>query len=413
MVEEDFRQRNGSNRQEGWEAEKLAPYATKSTESRGRRHYEEPDPYRACFQRDRDRIIYSTAFRRLQYKTQVFVVHEGDFYRTRLTHTIEVMQHARTLARTLRANEDLAEAIALAHDIGHPPFGHAGEEELRSLMKDYGDFEHNLQSLRIVDELEKRYPQFDGLNLTYETREGIARHETKYDTCRVPEEFSPSGQRPSIEAQIVSMADQLAFCAHDLDDALGVGIITPEMLDEEANELWVEVYKRAREELGSVALPKGGRRGMIHRRSVRHLIDLLNRDVVGQTARNLEEQGVTDVASLRQAREPVVALSSARKESFDALSKFLEAQVYENPVVTMMVEKGRLIVRRLFEAYMRNSKLLPEITRERLPEGTTTEAERAQVICDYIAGMTDRFAMDVYEMMYQPYEKVLMAFKRE
>ncbi len=396
------------------EVQGLAPYASKSAESRGRRHHEdeESDPFRTCFQRDRDRIIYSTAFRRLQYKTQVFVVHEGDFYRTRLTHTIEVMQHARTLARNLDANEDLAEAIAFAHDIGHPPFGHAGEERLQSLMKGYGGFEHNLQSLRIVDRLEKRYPMFDGLNLTFETREGIARHETKYDTCPPPEEFS-EWRQPSIEAQIVSMADQLAFCAHDLDDALGVGIITVDGLEEEGNELWAKVYRRACKELEPVGLASARRREMINRRSVRHLIDLLNRDVVSQTQHNIREQGVTDAVSLRQAREPVVALSPATRVSFDALSSFLESQVYNNPVVTMMVEKGKLIVQKLFEAYMRNSKLLPEITRERLPKGPASDAERAQVICDYIAGMTDRFAMDVYEMMFQPYEKVLMGFKRE
>jgi len=412
MLQEGLWRWGGSTRREEWEAAELAPYATKSACSQGRRHAEEPDPHRTCFQRDRDRIIYSTAFRRLQYKTQVFVVHEGDFYRTRLTHTIEVMQHARTLARTLRANEDLAEAVALAHDVGHPPFGHAGEQELRSLMKHYGGFEHNLQSLRIVDELEKRYPEFDGLNLTYETREGIARHETRYDACRTPVEFG-RWRQPGIEAQIVSMADQLAFCAHDLDDALGVGIITAEALLESGNELWREVYERAREELRSVALPEGRRREMMHRRSVRHLIELLNVDVVSHTMRYLQEQGLKDVATLRQAPEPVVTLSPVRKASFDELSRLLEEQVYDNPVVTMMVEKGRLIVRRLFEAYMRNTKLLPEITRERLPQRETTEYERAQVICDYIAGMTDRFAMDVYEMMYQPYEKVLMGFRRQ
>src|SRR4030043_892489 len=207
------------------EEQYLASYATKSKRSMGRTlHGNEDDPYRTCFQRDRDRILYSTAFKRLQYKTQVYLTHEGDFYRTRLTHTLEVVQHAKTFARVFRANEDLCEAIALAHDLGHAPFGHAGENTLNEIMKDYGGFEHNFQSLRIVDLLEKRYLQYDGLNLCFETREGLARHSTHYDSPKIPREFK-AYPFPSIEAQIVNISDPLAFCAHDLEDGLAAGLI--------------------------------------------------------------------------------------------------------------------------------------------------------------------------------------------
>ena len=213
------------------ERQVLAPYASLSAASRGRRHSEEPDEYRTAFQRDRDRILYSTAFRRLQYKTQVYVIHEGDAYRTRLTHTLEVMQHARTLARVLRANEDLTEAIALGHDLGHAPFGHGGEEELNRLLAAQGGFEHNRQSLRLVDLLERRYQAFPGLNLSFEVREGLARHATVYDQPALAEEFAATPY-PALECQIVNVADQLAFCAHDLDDALRSGLLTLENLQE-------------------------------------------------------------------------------------------------------------------------------------------------------------------------------------
>jgi len=391
----------GCNREllEELELINLAPYASKSRYGE-RRYPEERDPFRTQFQRDRDRIIYSTAFRRLQNKTQVFVVHEGDFYRTRLTHTLEVAQHARTLARHLRANEDLAEAIALAHDIGDPPFGHGGEQELQELMRDHGGFDHNLQGLRIVDLLEERYPHFPGLNLCWETREGIARHRTAYDRPEVPEEFRGSRQ-PGIEAQIVNIADELAFCAHDLDDALRVGLMTEEVLEGIGNPLWEEVYERARREI-----PHDPERR--RKRAVRHLIELLNIDVMEQTIRNIAEFGVNSPEQVRDLEVPLVDFSPARREQFRQLRDTLYQQVYTNPVVLMMLQKGRKIVRELFQAYIEEPRLLPGAVQQKLRQAPG-EQGRYRIVCDYIAGMTDRFAMDTYQMMFEPYEKILMS----
>lgn len=379
----------------------LAPYAAKSKYAE-RRYPEERDPFRTQFQRDRDRIIYSTAFRRLQNKTQVFVVHEGDFYRTRLTHTLEVMQHARTLARYFGANEDLVEAISLVHDIGHPPFGHGGEEELKELMRDYGGFDHNLQGLRIVDLLEQRYPQFPGLNLCWETREGIARHQTAYDHPEVPEEFWGSRQ-PGIEAQIVNIADELAFCAHDLDDALRVGLISEEILKDIGNPLWREVYQRARREIP--AEPERRRK-----RAVRHLIELLNIDVMEQTMRNIEEYKVQAPEDVRNLEVPLVDFSEGRRKQFCQLRDTLYQQVYTNPVVLMMLQKGRKIVRELFQTYVQEPRLLPRSVQEKLWLDQAEE-HKYRVVCDYVSGMTDRFAMDTYQMMFEPYEKILMSLR--
>lgn len=378
------------------ELSSLAPFAAKSGYAR-RRNDEVRDEYRTQFQRDRDRIIYSTAFRRLQQKTQVFVVHEGDFYRTRLTHTLEVMQHARTLAREFGANEDLAEAISLAHDLGHAPFGHGGEEQLQELMKGFGGFEHNLQSLRIVDLLEQRYPRFPGLNLCWETREGIARHETAYDKPEVPEEFRASKQ-PGIETQIVNIADELAFCAHDLDDALRVGLIIEEVLDKTDNPIWKEVLERANKEVPDDLEKR-------RKRAVRHLIELLNIDVMEQTMKNIESYGIRTPEDVRNSDVPVVDFSADKKGRFEQLRDTLYNEVYTNSVVTMMVEKGKKIVRELFQAYLREPNLLPKSVQDRL-----RREHKYRVICDYISGMTDRFAMDTYEMMFEPYEKILMSF---
>jgi dGTP triphosphohydrolase len=240
---------NTRERLEKIEEENLAPYATKSSQSKGRTlHGDEPDDYRICFQRDRDRILYTKAFKDLQYKTQVFLISEGDFYRTRLTHTLEVAQHARTLARALGLNEDLCEAISYAHDLGHAPFGHAGEETLNEIMRNDGGFEHNLQSLRVVDLLEKRYQGYDGLNLCYETREGIIRHETAYDNPRVPDEFGQS-LMPSLEAQIVNIADPLAYCAHDIEDALNAGYLSVREIKRLANPFLDRVFFRMQRQI--------------------------------------------------------------------------------------------------------------------------------------------------------------------
>lgn len=381
----------GSIRQQIEENERriLAPYATLAAGSRGRRHPEEQDEYRTVFQRDRDRILYSTAFRRLQYKTQVYVFHEGDAYRTRLTHTLEVMQHARTLARVLRANEDLTEAIALAHDLGHAPFGHGGEEELDALLREEGGFEHNRQSLRIVDLLERRYASFPGLNLTYETREGLARHSTVYDRPGVADEFS-AYPHPSLECQIVNLADQLAFCAHDLDDALRSGLIDLEDL--------------ARCGLGSLLdIEAGARAGQTpelrRRLLVRGLIDRLTRAAIRESSRRLAASGVGSPDELRRCGEPQVGLAREEAEGLQALQVFLHREVYRHPSVMVMVAKGRAVLRELFARFDAAPELLPRSTQARLAEGADS---RARVICDYLAGMTDRHAVLVYQKMIDP-----------
>ncbi len=374
----------------------LAPYATLSLKAK-RRYPEPEDPYRTPFQRDRDRIIYSSSFRRLQYKTQVFLIHEADFYRTRLTHTLEVMQHARTLARSLGANEDLVEAISLVHDVGHPPFGHAGEKALSELMEGHGGFNHNLQGLRVVDELEKRYTEFPGLNLCYQTREGIARHHTTYDEVPLQEEFS-SYPQPAIETQIVSIADELAFCAHDLDDGLRVNLVNEEILDASKNGIWEEIIKRARKEV------KNRDKQLLYRRAVRHLIEICNVEVINYTRKKIKELGIKTEEDLRQAPEAVVSLPPQTKKEMDSLRKILEKQVYFHPDVVMMTEKGKNIIKKLFQAFRENPRLLPREVQEKIERDPE---RKLRYICDYIAGMTDRFAMDTYEMLFQPYVKVL------
>lgn len=372
----------------------LLPFASRSYRT-SRKIEEKKDPYRTDFQRDRDRIIYSSSFRRLQYKTQVFLVHEADFYRTRLTHTLEVMQHARTLARSLKANEDLVEAIALAHDLGHPPFGHAGEKILNELMKEWGGFNHNLHGLRIVDELEKRYPKFSGLNLTFHTREGIARHHTPYDAPPLLEEFRIYPQ-PSLETQIVSLADELAFCSHDLDDGLRVGLVNEDILSSSA--LWKEIISRARREV------KNKDSELLYRRAVRHLIDICNTQVVQHTWKRIKEMDIQTEEELRMMKEPLVMPSPEFKKELDELRKILEREIYFHPDVVMMTEKGKNIVRRLFETFLENPRLLPREVQDKINK---SPGDKHRYICDYIAGMTDRFAMDTYEMLFQPYVRVL------
>jgi len=380
----------------------LAPFATKSKNS-FRKFPEKEDPFRTSFQRDRDRIIYSSSFRRLQYKTQVFLVHEADFYRTRLTHTLEVMQHARTLARALKANEDLVEAISLAHDLGHPPFGHAGEDALNDLMREWGGFNHNLQGLRIVDELEHRYPNFPGLNLTYHTREGIARHCTAYDKSPLIEEFSDSPQ-PGVETQIVSIADELAFCAHDLDDGLRVGLINEEILEESGNTLWKEIIQRAKKETESQE------KEFLYRRAVRHLIEICNTEVINYTSRRLKELDITSDGEVRRMSEPLVSLPPETSHELKHLREMLEKGIYYHPDVVMMTEKGRNIVKKLFHAFLNTPRLLPHQFQEKLSK---SEDNKARVVCDYIAGMTDRFAMDTYEMLFHPHVRVLSRIGRK
>lgn len=422
-----------------WEALRLAPYATTSRSSRGRLYpTPQPDP-RLEFQRDRDRILHSTAFRRLQYKTQVFVFHEGDFYRTRLTHSLEVAQIGQTMARMLRANEDLVEAISLAHDLGHPPFGHGGEEELKSLMAGRGGFEHNRQALRIVDELEVRYPQHPGLNLTWETREGIARHTTFFDHPDPPAEFAQTPQ-PGLEAQISSVADMIAYCTHDLEDALIIGFVRDEELQETVR-LWREVTQQTAVETAGMGgylqepgpvgagteegTPEGRAKGLSGtgtrssrplltaqvsvRYRIRCLIDRLIRDVVAHTLRRLEAWQIDSPDKVRQCPEPVVGFSMPVYEGLEELRDVLYHRVYRDPRTLRMVYKGRMILRELFHALAAHPDMLPRITRERWSGGGGASGEEPDygVLRDYIAGMTDRYAMDLYNTLCQPYETSL------
>ncbi|UCE17060.1 MAG: deoxyguanosinetriphosphate triphosphohydrolase [Gemmatimonadota bacterium] len=396
------------NRIEEEEERRLAPYATKSRESRGRKHEEPPHEYRVSFQRDRDRIIHSAAFRALQYKTQVFVIHEADFYRTRLTHTLEVMQISRILARSLGANEDLVEAIALAHDIGHPPFGHAGEEELQTLMKDKGGFDHNLQSLRIVDATELRYPDFPGLNLSWETREGLARHETRYDEALRLDEFPES--QPGIETQIVNVADEIAYSTHDLDDALTLGFITEEGLEKESDsQLWRQAYEAAGQDLrANRKLQKTESSRLRYRRAVRNLIEGLSKDVLVQAPENIDKYGIDSPAKVRSLSTPVVAFSENTYADLNRLSEYIKKTVFSHSVVLMMLHKARKILRELFNTFAEHAELLPEELQER----SKTE-NIYRIVCDYIAGMTDRYAMDMYDMLFEPYERTLTRFGRK
>lgn len=380
----------------------LAPYASKAKYTRGRIYPEQEDDYRTCYQRDRDRIIYTAAFKKLQYKTQVFVVHEGDFHRTRLTHTLEVMQHARTFARVLRVNEDLTEAIALAHDLGHAPFGHAGEEILADLLKNFGGFDHNLHSLRIVDDLERRYPDFPGLNLTFETREGLARHLTRFDQPKFPTEFAITPQ-VGMETQIVNIADSLAFAAHDLDDALRVGLVIWEELQEAEIPLINEIMAAiAAEE------KKAGQFSLQLKifRLNRHLINRFNTDLIIQTQTNLEECQLNSTTVIRAMEQPVVGLSPEFAQNLKLLIEFLYNQVYKHPTVLMMAEKGKMILEKLFRRFEDNPKLLPASLRVK-SRNIKDKGNLALLIGDYLACLTDRQAMDIYEMMFEPYTKVM------
>ncbi len=374
--------------QEEREEQTLAPYAMKSSRTRGRRHREAEHPLRSVYQRDRDRIIHSLAFRKLEYKTQVFVNHEGDYYRTRLTHTLEVAQIARTVARALRLNEDLTEAITLAHDIGHTPFGHSGEEALATLMKDFGGFEHNLQGLRVVDKLERRYPEFEGLNLSWEVREGIAKHSTDYDRPGGAD-FDP-GRPPTIEAQVVNAADQIAYDNHDLDDGLTSGLIEEEAL--KVVPLFGEAAALA-EKTNPGLEPR-----IRHYQIVRTLINLSVSDLLRTSDAKIKAIGADRV---REGKESVIAFSREMEERRKPLKDFLFRELYCHYRVMRMANKAQRYIEELFSTYRSDVRQLPpEIQRQVAAEGK----ERA--ICDYLAGMTDRFALDEYKRLFEPYERV-------
>lgn len=367
----------------------LAPYAARATQSRGRLFAESPPATRSEFQRDRDRIIHSTAFRRLEYKTQVFVNHEGDLFRTRLTHSIEVAQIARSLARNLQLNEDLVEAISLAHDLGHTPFGHAGQDALNACMKDYGGFEHNLQSLRVIDALEQRYGAFDGLNLMFETREGVLKH------CSLPnaEKLGAIGQRfiertqPSLEAQLTNLADEIAYNNHDIDDGLRSGLLTTEQLNR------VGLYARHRIEVEKLFPDIGGRRAI--NEIVRRMINALAVDLIQTSQANIAAAHLDTIEDVRHAG-PLIAFSSEMKQEAQELKRFLRENLYQHYLVNRMTSKAKRIVTDLFGIFMNGPQLLPPDYQ--IASGEVTE--QARKVADYIAGMTDRYAMREYRRLF-------------
>ncbi len=372
------------------EAATLAPYAMKSRDSRGRAYPEDEPAYRTAFQRDRDRILHTTAFRRLEYKTQVFVNYEGDYYRTRLTHTLEVCQIGQTIARALGLNADLVEAIALAHDIGHPAFGHSGEETLAALMADHGGFNHNTQSLRVVEKLERRYPDFPGLNLTWEVREGIIKHETIYDRSDASG-YDPD-LRPPLEAQVVNAADEAAYTAHDLDDGLRSGMIRPEDLS--GIVLWEEILRST----GTAGRPFTE---LVRRQVIRRLIGTTVTDIIQATERNLREAGIASLEDVRRYPGLLVGHSEEMAAKNRQLKDFLYQHLYRHWRVLRMAAKARWFIEQLFRAYVSNPELLPPSTRARIDE-----EDLYRVVCDYIAGMTDRYALEEYKKLFDPFERV-------
>lgn len=370
----------------------LAPYGQKSSETRGREFKEPEHPYRSVYQRDKDRIIYSTAFRRLEYKTQVFVNHEGDHYRTRLTHTLEVAQIAKTIARTLRLNEDLTEAIALAHDLGHTPFGHSGEDALREIMKEHGGFDHNVQGLRVVDLLEERYPEFPGLNLSWEVREGIIKHATRFDTPRPVLAFEMKTP-PTLEAQVVDTADEIAYDNHDLDDGITSGLIKEDAL------LEIGLWKQAFHEIKK--LFPNTKSEIINYQIVRTLINKQVTDLVAETEKNIKKFKIISVKDARKFPNKIASFSKAMEEARKPLREFLLNNLYQHYRVVRMSNKAYRFINDLFKVYLNNPEQLPPTTHSRLKK---EDAHR--VICDYIAGMTDRYALDEYKRMFEPYERV-------
>ncbi|MBI4551339.1 MAG: deoxyguanosinetriphosphate triphosphohydrolase [Candidatus Latescibacteria bacterium] len=373
------------------EDQSLAPYAVRSRESRGRRYPEEEDQFRTPFQRDRDRVVHSKAFRRLEYKTQVFVFHEGDHYRTRLTHTMELAGISQTIARSVGVNEDLTVTIGLAHDLGHPPFGHAGERVLHELMAEFGGFEHNKQSLRIIDHLEWRYPDFPGLNLTWETREGIVKHSTPYD---IPDtgDFE-TGTRASGEAQIANVADEIAYNSHDLDDVLTAGFV--ELDDLKQLDIWDDAIQKAARK--AAHLDETRRKYQI----IRALINQQITDVIHTTHANLIQSHANSAEDVRNLPENVVAYSESMMRKNQQLREFLRTHFYEHFRVARMARKARRFIVDLFEEYRTDPRQLPPSAQRHLE---TEPLER--VICDYIAGMTDRYALDEHKKLFEPYERV-------
>ncbi len=376
----------------------LAPYAAHPEHSRGRRFQEPPPDARSEYQRDRDRIVHSAAFRRLEYKTQVFVNHEGDMFRTRLTHSIEVAQIGRSIARFLRLDEDLTEAIALAHDLGHTPFGHAGQDVLNECMREHGGFEHNLQSLRVVDDLEEKYAEFDGLNLTFETREGILKHCSRKHAERlgdVGERFIKNTQ-PGLEAQLANVADEIAYNNHDVDDGLRAGLLTIEQLDE------VRLF-RDQHAVVKQLYPKLAARRTIHE-IIRRMINRQVSDLIEHTRDAIIAAGFDSADAVRQHREAVVTFSPAMREMHLELKRFLRTHLYQHYRVQRMTAKAKKVIRELFDAFVEDLRLLPPDPYLRAAQYHSVEGVdgRARAIADYIAGMTDRYAIAEHERIFSP-----------
>ena len=372
------------------EESNLASYAARSSQTRGRDHEEIRHAYRTEYQRDRERIIHSRAFRRLEYKTQVFINHEGDHYRTRLTHTIEVAQIARAISRALRLNEDLAESIALAHDLGHTPFGHVGEKELDRLLKDHGGFEHNRQSLRVVEVLEKRYNDFDGLNLTWETREGIIKHSGTYDRPETSD-FHPEEQ-PSLEAQIIDLADEIAYNNHDLDDGISSGLLDFEGVAK------LEIWDLAKKLYGR-PLPESKKSSA--REIIRTIINLLVTDLINSTVKNINDNNIKSYEDVKNSPFKLAGFSSSTGKANNELKKFLKKNMYQHYRVTRMSLKSQKVINELFHIYTEHPDTLPERYVEEIEHSGII-----RTVTDFIAGMTDRFALEEYRKLTDPFIRV-------
>lgn len=371
------------------EDKSLAPYGMRSKDTKGRAYLDTEPEYRTSFQRDRDRILHTTAFRRLEYKTQVFINFEGDHFRTRLTHTLEVAQIGRTLSRALGGNEDLVEAICLAHDLGHSPFGHSGEVALARLMKDYGGFDHNKQSLRIVTELEQRYPEFPGLNLTWEVREGMVKHESEYDISDA-RDFQPD-LRGNLETQIANVADELAYTTHDLDDGLRSGMINPQMLEGVA--LW-NILQETYNWRGPILSD------MERHRMIRHLVGIMVTDMVTATDKRLKENKVNSPTDIQKLKVNVVGYSEDMQRRNRELKDFLYAKLYRHNRVVRMQVKAEKTISDIFHAYRAEPAMLPEHV-----QFFVEKRGLERTICDYIAGMTDRYAVEEHQKLFNPLEK--------
>jgi len=371
----------------------LAPYGMRSSQSRGRVYPDPEHDYRTAYQRDRDRIIHTTAFRRLEYKTQVFVYSEGDHYRNRLTHSIEVSQIGRTLARTLGGNEDLAEAICLAHDLGHPPFGHVGEATLNALMAEYGGYDHQRQTYRILTQLERRYPEHSGLNLTYEVREGVVKHDTDYDIVDASD-YQPE-ERGTLECQLSNLADEIAYNTSDLDDGLRSGILEPAAVAE------LGIARKALDSLGE-PYTRNLRENELRYRFVRRLVGIEVNDVISATEQNIKEAGIDSLHALRNRAHNVAGYSAEMQALNAELKHYLYDCFYRHYRVVRMAMKAERLLQDLFHAYLREPLQLPTDLRDR-----TLKPDEAlpRIVCDYLAGMTDRYAIQEHKRLFDPEER--------